>query len=561
MQYTSQIWTETRLSLSGRPVFDDDEFDIMIQPNVGLYQGNHKVKHFQNGRVYVTNKRIVYISANKNEPRPSIGLGYEMIKKIEYQPKFLKSNPKIIFHLKDISSSSSKKNVPELISTTWVCPICSFSNDLVVSQLEQIKLHDDSSITCRTCGVTSEASMIVGSVSKNNNKTENYIMDLVSFDHSQCPNCTFVNHPSMENCEICGFKLPILNTDTSEQNDGIKLELETNKLSKDDKKVVKLSLRSGRADDIYTTINNAFIDFRNTKLAFSIEETEPKQLHHVRSSAGIHGLTQTGTTYNKEASILFERSIQDIQQLMSKANELISVSQRYKKILAVGKPSKTETVEELHLIAESELFLRKLAGLELKYELGGSIQQSKFQKAINKLKVMRSSSLNASKYPDFYIEELARHVADFLTTNNVLDNNNGMIPLAEIFLLYNRCRQVDLITPEELFDVAQKFDTLNVGFKIKKLSLDTSTKPQTSEKVPSIYIVSRYGAEKLTSQKIVLYIFQNPGTSEIQIQKQFRSNVVILRFLLDHLVCSGELALDRTLEGSFFWQNKFLKDC
>lgn len=561
MLYTSQLWAKARLTLSGRPVLDIDEYDIMIQPNVGLYQGNQKVKNYQNGRIYLTNKRVVFVNSKRKDG--GIYLDYQLIEKIKCRQKFLKSNPKVILFMRDIDSYTSKNKSEEskLISTTWVCQICSFSNDLTISVQEQEQLNEliENEVSCKTCGVTPEPKVIIELLNNKTNNATDSIIDLVSFDCSQCPNCTFVNHPSMQHCEICGFKLPTSRGDLTRESDKIQLELEANSLLEKDEKMIQISFRNGGIDEFYSVLYDAFVKLEDTRHESPAQIYNSTLLQKKSSRVGIHGLTQVGSTENRNASALLEKSIQDIEQLMLKANDLILVSQKYRTIVLADKSFKKDASNEMQLVAESKRFLEKMNGLELQLKLGKSIQQSRLQKVLNGLKKAKTNSLNKSKYPDLYIEELARQVSDFLTTNDVLENNNGMITLTEIFLMYNKCRQIDLITPEELFDAAEKFEKLDVGFKVNNLLLDTHRLSQIAGKVPSIYIVSKHGSESSISHKIVQFIRFNPGTSEIQIQKHFNTNIVILKFLLNHIVNSGELVLDKTLEGSFYWENKILK--
>lgn len=238
----------------GALLFHDEEV-VSLQDSIGLYDGKDKVLHQNNGTVYLTSHRLLYV--DDLEPhRYSCSLNLELVKQSEYYAGFLKSSPKITLVLakpdKDAddaveqqqqASSSSlspyttsaplsktpsrdwRVDAPAADSTpsdaaasNWICAICGFSNAASRS-------------VCELCGVTKEPARpnpkrttwqdrgqdpsrpdpFSGpskppsiaqppySASKPPASKQN--------DGLACDVCTFLNHPSMAKCEMCGSHL------------------------------------------------------------------------------------------------------------------------------------------------------------------------------------------------------------------------------------------------------------------------------------------------------------------------------------------------------------------
>ncbi|KAG0344884.1 hypothetical protein BG004_004116 [Podila humilis] len=71
-------WDPIQLTSTFRPHLDEYETIQITQDQVGLYDGRLKAEDYNNGTVYLTTDRLLYIDA-KNPARKSIGLPLRLI--------------------------------------------------------------------------------------------------------------------------------------------------------------------------------------------------------------------------------------------------------------------------------------------------------------------------------------------------------------------------------------------------------------------------------------------------------------------------------------------------
>lgn len=240
----------------GALLYHDEEV-VSLQDSIGLYDGKEKALHQSNGTVYLTSHRLLYV--DDAEPhRHSCSLELALVKQSEYYAGFLKSSPKITLTLAKAESdndetspvatsqqlqrkpsplSSQVESGPSNSATTsrdwrlnasvadasasdvganWVCAICGYSNGAIRS-------------SCELCGVTKEPArptptrtpipdrpppphLITPGSSSSPTKfptipTPPDTLGTKKSDGIACDVCTFLNHPSMTKCEICGSNL------------------------------------------------------------------------------------------------------------------------------------------------------------------------------------------------------------------------------------------------------------------------------------------------------------------------------------------------------------------
>lgn len=246
----------------GALLFHDEEV-VSLQDSIGLYDGKEKTLHQNNGTVYLTSHRLLYV--DDLEPhRYSCSLDLSLVKQSEYYAGFLKSSPKITLTLakpessgEDVNASDGQQSQPQqrrssplstqtdsaALSNTpsrdwrvnasaadstpsdagasnWVCAICGFSNA-------------SSRAVCELCGVTKEPARPTPKRSvlperthpsqslgpdpfASPTKLSSPLQPVRTLGNSSsqakqdglaCDICTFLNHPSMNKCEMCGSNL------------------------------------------------------------------------------------------------------------------------------------------------------------------------------------------------------------------------------------------------------------------------------------------------------------------------------------------------------------------
>lgn len=236
----------------GALLYPDEEV-VSLQDSIGLYDGKEKALHQSNGTVYLTSHRLLYV--DDLEPhRYSCSLDLALVKQSEYYAGFLKSSPKITLTLAQLESDDEESSGsggqqqqhrrPSPLSGTielgqpsasasrdwrvnasaadasasdagganWVCAICGYSNTSTRS-------------ACELCGVTKEPARPTPTRTPILDRTLPFLAAASPIkapsispsseaattsakkDGIACDVCTFLNHPSMNKCEICGSNL------------------------------------------------------------------------------------------------------------------------------------------------------------------------------------------------------------------------------------------------------------------------------------------------------------------------------------------------------------------
>ncbi|KAA1066302.1 hypothetical protein PGT21_028038 [Puccinia graminis f. sp. tritici] len=238
----------TNLTINAQLFFN--ETIIESQVGIGIYDGKNKDDRYQDGTLYLTSHRLIYVDRT-NPHRHSCFLDISLIRQTEYWIGFLKSSPKITLLLgtrrssfnqtsQDSPSADDQRKLTsdqnDIINhpaaSHWTCHVCGFSNP--------------PELKCGLCGIPRDLSSTTKSAS--NSRPPSSLRDLsslsTSFQHTPshtrslsnlrgistqaepietlsspsheleriqqvknkeipCPSCTFLNHPSMARCEMC----------------------------------------------------------------------------------------------------------------------------------------------------------------------------------------------------------------------------------------------------------------------------------------------------------------------------------------------------------------------
>jgi ESCRT-II complex subunit VPS36 len=352
----------------------------------------------------------------------SIGVGLDQIDKIETsvsspghlltQPGFLKSSPKITLHFKiqDTSLAETAKPVSPPQSN-WICTYCTFSNPYPSNYSSTSSIPP-----CLNCGMPPPpGTLTIPPPSAPTLSIPRPVPTVSTEALFPCPRCTFLNHPALTACEICGEplispNLPPILASAEAIDRGVSPAPQA---SEEKRNYVRLSFRAGGEKPFLERLKNAI----------SNKTWESKVDNLLRVTAGktigINGLERASAAIRLQNDVVLQSSLKDLEALMSRAKDLIVLAEQ----LAVKVPSNEAT----NALRESSEVLGLSSPIVTKELAGG--QES------------------------YYIE-LARQVAEFLTTSkdekgSYLRREGGIIPLIDVFALYNKARGVGIF----LFDV------------------------------------------------------------------------------------------------------------
>ena len=524
-----ECWHRIEITESGRTILREGERDIFIDYAVGLYDGKHRVVDKQSGRVFLTSQRIIYVD-DGNAAEHSVFLELDNVRSTDYSSSFLKRSARVIIFLKESTSinfqAKQKRKIlkkaakEERTVSHWTCPICAFANETKGKVTES-----SPNVVCVNCGIPADFASIQDTLS----------FTKITADTSQnvCPSCTFINHPYLTNCELCGTRLVNSQVDLTalrEAPSKVKLGIDS---------FVQLSFRKSdgtlfsqalnklldkqRKQDIFNkdvvSVNGVAVNeneikrFQESFSAGAQNNNSIELLQDKFGSVGISGLERTRETQLANNDILFTSALSDMNKLISLANNI-------------------------------ERLFNKSGGFQSNNNNASSVNTS--------LIIDRDKFLNK----DLFLDEIARDIYEYSIAEFRDSNNNGniMITLVDLYAMYNKAMRIctGLISPEEMREACGRFEKL--GLKELKLMKINNR----------ILCISSTNSLNYVSTQIVNFVTKSPGSDILKISQFLNDDtakanwtVGVLVEMLQYSVDEGVLVLDEQLTGIYYYKNDF----
>ncbi|KAK3938239.1 vacuolar protein-sorting-associated protein 36 [Diplogelasinospora grovesii] len=513
------------LTTALRPSYLPDEDLLFVQDNVGLYEGKYKLPNQQNGQVYLTSHRICYV--DKAEPRKhSVALDLKDVERYEFYAGFLKSSPKITLIPKPAKRSSLQPRSPGIPSrsgtsspqrtdspfrappieqppastATWVCTICSFPNP-VPSNFDPTTANAYTPLPpCLACGIKPTLTHVLKATISNatsrqsggptlytplpvrprplselaaaqvNSSAPAFSSPLPAPPQTsdpdagfQCPRCTFLNHPSLLSCEICGaplishdlpaeFTQQQVRSETESPGPVLNTSLSALPPSLENAENVKLSFRGGGDKIFYERLKGSMTQRkwllqgappipRSNRPGVESSNGGPSPASTERVKiAGIAGLEHRGQAMRKNNELVIGSAFEDLEALMASAKEIVALAERFAQQVNGGNNASSENAA---LLAESA---SQLGLITTKDIVGGGGDDS------------------------LYLSELARNLAEFLTDDKrgVLKRAGGIISLVDLWAMFNRARGgVELVSPHDFEKAARLWEKLKLPVRLR----------------------------------------------------------------------------------------------
>ncbi|THC99218.1 hypothetical protein EYZ11_001306 [Aspergillus tanneri] len=481
----------------------------------------YKVSNYQNGHAYLTSHRVCYVAVD--EPRKhSVAVDLKEIDRAEYQAGFLKSSPKITLYPKPLKnrldgsggagSSPSNSQYPRLQSTglqsphfhtpvpqikaptpqrvnaTWICPICSFSNP-VPSNFDPSTATVSTSIPpCLACGIrppftTILKATISAAASREGTSIYPTILEPASENIVQsssvsnsvsasqpglsisCLRCTFVNHPSLPECEICGAPLNSAGAFRDAGGEQKRAESPAPFFEQGTIKnteitdSIKLSFRGGGEKTFHERLKGALIQrkwllydappvpqqpLRSTPSP-SLTATAPYNgivPTQTRSPAvGIAGLEQRGLEARRNNEMVIGNAFEDLEALMASAKQIVALAETLARESGIANDE--SSVEASTVLSESAAALGMVTTKDM---LGSGAE-------------------------NLYLSELSRNLAEYLTDDRkgILQKEGGIISLIDLWAIFNRSRNgVELVSPSDFQRAAELWEKLRLPVRLRR---------------------------------------------------------------------------------------------
>ncbi|RKP06860.1 EAP30/Vps36 family-domain-containing protein [Thamnocephalis sphaerospora] len=460
---------------------------LLAKAHVGLYLGKTRSVEFDDGTVYLTNRRIVYV--DERLPRAKrFALALSWIERADSYASsilataalaagFINSSPKVTMYLRprttcepshdmaDMAASMARLSVTTALDAhtsngdddEWACPICACPNPAHVGK-------------CRLCGSVRRSPSHMGtrstaaqrtssplpsiSVARDANTvgvhTRPSVTAMASHEEDSgiaCPVCTFLNHVSMVQCEMCESAL--LKDESSGATAGEWMDLASGSTAADssqpripdcqDATSVRYSFRDGGQPAFMALLRRLLQDRPWEQLERASDTISPVAVSQL---GGINGLLQAidQTSHGTEKTLI--SAFADLDSLMAKAAEMVTLAETIASRLdeRAGAASAGATSSK-----ESNMTLASL------------LTQLDIQNPVTK-----------DTAGSAYYEELACEFSGFLAP--MLASKAGAIALADAYCLFNRARGIELVSPQDLRRACDLAATLGLPMRIRRFA-------------------------------------------------------------------------------------------
>lgn len=430
-----------------------------------------------------------------------------------------------------------------MTNRNWVCSICSYSNPAPSNYVPGLN-NPDFTPPCLACGIKPAPTALDKALSK---RSETTVLTPIAPKGSsvECPRCTFHNHPSLFDCEICGETLRASASGLGEHkstNPSSPLNSHEVKPLGDIVPVIKFSFRSGGDKVFLSALRSALIQQKwrlqhapslpapqyndtsysgivdSSTVVASSTSTGVTRISTPKPQVGIAGLEAKGLNMRKKNEQVLGGAFEDLEALMSRAQEVISIAESF-----ASKLNNTQTFAD----SEAQRALRTSTvalGLVSKDMMGGGDRNA-----------------------ELYISELARQVAEFLSddTTSILKREGGVITLVDLWAVYNRARGIDLISPADLEKACQCFERLRLPVRLRKF------------KSGLLVVQDARASDAETVRRILKWLGVERGCMASEAAMTFGWSFGVAMEELEIAEEMGAVCRDVTVEGIRFWSNRF----
>ena len=374
----------------------------------------------------------------------------------------------------------------------------------------------------------------------------------------QCPRCTFLNHPSLPNCELCGASLISvdLKGQTGEENAMQRPESPGPTMVNqafdfnDDPEYIKLSFRCGGDKVFHERLKGAMLQrkwlLQNAPPVPRPERPLGRASDHVHNQngqadgtpplerstvVGIAGLERRGLELRKSNEVVLNNAFEDLEALMASAKEVVALAEQF------AKKAPENGSEAADALLESATAL----GMVTTKDMLGSSAGSE----------------------TLYLSELSRNVAEYLTDDakGVLRKEGGIMSLVDLWAVFNRARGgVELISPMDFEKAARLWGGLNLPVRLRQFKngllvvqrhdwTDDKTIAQLLDWLQELHI-SPPSSEVLWNWEAF-----GRGVTAQEAAQRFGWSVGVASEELEMAEENGALCREESVEGLRFWEN------
>jgi len=571
---------------------------LVDKEGVGLYDGKDKTVAFDNGRMYLTTHRLIYLDAAQPQ-RNSRYLDLPLVKQTEYWAGFLKSSAKITLVLGDSpanvpDAAGSSHQLPQEAtiqtqsalyddeslhpsSQTWACHVCGFRN------------LASSGSKCGLCGVTRPNDIVQRTTSSRKpastppgrpfingsepaSGTATPTLDpAVTGALISCPSCTFLNHPSMVRCEVCDSPLGTFASTRTPSRASTPVvtsrpgtpstagpptpALGSNGSSSAPPTFVRLSFRRGGDKTFYAALKKALqakewdVDrkLRSRRPAASSQVSGDNLDQHRTTTIGIDGILRTIDLDARDKEDDMQEALSDLEALMTRAKDMVSLAQSLNAKVIENKAGQSEdaaSADQASTVVWQSLTSLGLQAPAVTSEMVADDKEYHLQLAKELGSVLLGTGKGRNSVPVMQ------------------DGPKAMIGLDEIWCLWNRARGVALVSPKDLKQACEQLPLVTkpqIRLRTFKSGLTVLHLPYFSEEAFASRICSTLAPEVSDNGSEGDAVV--PGVSTLDVARKEGLSVVLTERMLELLEQQRQSVIARdegdTRQGTRWQYNYF----
>ncbi|TVY52458.1 Vacuolar protein-sorting-associated protein 36 [Lachnellula cervina] len=472
-------------------------------------------------------------------------------------------------------------------TATWICTICSFSNP-VPSNFDPTTASELTTplAPCLNCGIKPQFGHVLKAAISNaanrpspassvplraplpvrgrtdasrphsdvgnepstmqSQKSNQQSQEAKKSTSIQCPRCTFLNHPSLRECEICGARLSPEAASTGLENPLLRAESPGPTLNQlpapgtEENESIKLSFRGGGEKLFHERLKGCMTQ-RKWLLQGAPPVPKPNRPAGADTgssgtttpsgervkTAGIAGLEQRRLEVRKNNELAIGNAFEDLETLMASAKEIVALAESFATSNGNGTSETSAVANALGLVTTKEM-------------LGGG-----------------------SNSESLYISELSRNLAEFLTDDarGVLRKAGGIITLVDLWAKFNRARGgVELVSPLDFEKAARLWEKLKLPVRLREFKsgvLVVQASDRTDEKTIKTLLFWLSDLHSLPPDRELSWDWQlfGRGVTAQDAAENFGWSIGVAEEELEMAEERGALCREESIEGLKYWEN------
>ncbi|KAJ2453179.1 Vacuolar protein-sorting-associated protein 36 [Coemansia sp. RSA 2336] len=529
---------EVGLAPTLRPLLESGEKILCIQNKVGLYEGVVRDTEHDNGTVYLTNFRIVYVDQQCPWER-SVALHLARIDRCSLHSGFLYSSAKIHIYLKaktdadngpmsaeaatGSSGSGARALVPgDTSGARFAMPVC--VQEWQCGICENI---NSTSTKCMLCGVPRPENASEFDIPRSADPEP---MD-TSEQAVRCPVCTFDNHSSMTRCEMCDSQLEPSTAEQPSSADAPAVESASRRVMGDESPATsaelhKLSFRAGGSTPFYTALKEALeaSAWKTAKQPADNAQSSPQHRERRPTTGGISTIVSTAHATERARDATLQSAFLDLDALVAMANEMVGMAEHI--ATQLNSPAASKLQKRGSSESDEDSTARAAAFRQYLLDLG------------------IESPVTRDTAGAVFHEELARELCDYL--ENYVSQSGGTVALVDAYCLYNRAREFSLVYPSDFVQACGKFEKLGLSLRLREYPSGLLAIEDPSS-----------ASDALIISRIASYIqsFGPVTANELSALEDCPLTLAEERLWISER--AGQVCRDESVEGVRFYQNMF----